>query len=171
MKRVRKRKAFTLIEMLLVITSVSLVLGLCASVLAGLFRVERGARSAMLDATTVGRLARQFRADVRSAAAARRGELEPSRLELTGIDGSSVVYRLEGARLFRERLRQAELHGRESYSIERLGPVRFKIEGGLIAVELLRRSDVAPALARPEIRIEATLGKDYGGTSSRGGRR
>jgi hypothetical protein len=157
--------------MVLVIGAISLVLGLCASVLSGLFKVERGGRAALADATTLSRLARQFRKDVRAAAAVKRSGGGSSGLELSGPDGAAIVYRVEGGRVLREDRRGVTVRARESFAAERLGPVSFGDDSGMVWAAFARRAAASPGPARPEVRVEATLGKDRGTAEPTGGER
>jgi hypothetical protein len=148
-----------LIEMVLVIGAATIVMGLCASVLSGLFRIQRSGQAGVVDATALARLARQFRQDVRAADAAKPGA---GTLELTGQGAASVVYRVEGRRLLREARRGGEVRAREAYAADRLGPVAFGADGARVWAVLGRRPGEPRALARPPVRVEARLGKDRG---------
>lgn len=161
-RRRRPSRGYSLIEMVLVIGAVSVVLGVCATTLIGLFRIDRAGRAAVNDATTLARLARQFRQDVRAAGGAKRLDDKPDRtgLELTRADGESVVYRVEGKRLVREDRRGDRVGARESYATERLGPVAFGVEEPRVWATLSRRPGEGRALPKPEVRVEARLGKD-----------
>jgi hypothetical protein len=155
-----------LIEMVLVISAAMIVMGLCASVLIGLFRIHRSGQAGVADASALARLARQFRQDVRAADAAKPGA---ETLELTGPGGASVVYRAEGRRLLREARRGGEVRAREAYPADRLGPVAFGADGARVWAVLRRKAGEAPALARPAVRVEARLGKDRGPGQPTGG--
>ena len=166
----RPRGGYTLIEMVMVIGAVSIIIGLCASVLSGLFRIERAGRDSMADARTLARLARQFRQDVRAAAQAKTTTAkEGGGLSLTGADGAATLYLLDYGRLVREDRRGDQLQARESYAAERLGPISFGVEGRRVWAVLARRTEGKPALHRPEVRVEAALGKDHALTEPTGG--
>ena len=89
-RRRRFPRGYSLVEMVLVIGGLSIILGLCGSLLHTLLRLDRSGRESINDSTTLGRLARQFRRDVRSSHAAKPGD--PGSLELTRPDGPSVSY-------------------------------------------------------------------------------
>lgn len=173
-RRRERPRGYTLIEMVLVVGAVSLVLGLCATVLSAVFKVDRSGRNAVADATTIARLARQFRQDVRAAGTARVAGAKPpagAGLDLVGTGGASIVYRVEGGRLVRQ-VRQGDTVGaRESYAVERLGPVAFGVDAGRAWLVLARHPDEGPGLARPEVRIEARVGKDLELAGTTGGRK
>ena len=163
-RRKLPRRGYSLIEMVLIVGAVAIIIGLCASVLSGLFRIERSGRAALADSTTLARFARQFRSDARASKSARPSDPKTgdARLELTAADGRVVVYRVEQRRLIREERRGDRSLRTESYAAERLGPVSFGVEGRRVWAVLARKSSAAPALSRPATRVEAGLGKDEG---------
>jgi len=65
-----RRRGFTLFEIILVVAGAATLVATCAMLLHVLLRLDTVARSHLNDASTVGRLARQFREDVRTAASA-----------------------------------------------------------------------------------------------------
>ena len=88
-------RGFSLIEIVLVIGAVAVLLGLCAGILHVLLRLDRTGRQHLVETATVGRLARQFRHDVRAATAAKpiAGETGLARrLELSLTQGHVVEY-------------------------------------------------------------------------------
>ena len=161
-RRLSSRHGFSLIEMVLIIGAVSIIIGLCATVLSGLFRIERSGRASMADATTLARFARQFRQDARGSTAVKRaeGKAGAATFEMSGPEGASVVYRVEKGQLVREERRGDRAVRGESFAAERLGPVSFGVEGRRVWAVLSRKSGRQTAPAKPEARIEARLGKD-----------
>lgn len=155
LRRPRRRGA-SLIELMVIMSSLSVVLGLCAVLLHGLLKLDRSGRAAVDDTTTLARLARRFRQDVRAAEKARPET--PTKLVLTGDDGGSVTYHLVGARLLREDRRGETLRAREGYNLGRLGPLSFDAADGLVRLRLARSGGTG--LARPPVGVDAVLGKD-----------
>lgn len=157
-----RRRGASLIELMLVIGGVTIVLGLCAGLLHALLRLDRSGRSAIHDTATVARLARRFRQDARAADAAkpREGKEVPAALEFTTADGPNVTYRVEGKRLLREEAAGKTVQRRESYAVDRLGPVAFGVDAARVRLVLSRRPTRPDAPGRPAVRVEATLGKD-----------
>lgn len=148
--------------MILVVGAVSMVLGIAATLMASLFRVEKVGRDATTDTLNITRLGRQFRQDVRAAKAATvNGDPGKSDLlELEGDDDSRILYTFSAGRLTRERLKGKTVEAHDLYAAERIGPVRFSVDGSRVAALLKRRPAEGRGLPRPEIVIEATLAKD-----------
>ena len=148
----------------MVVGGVAIVLGLCASLLHAMFRLDRAGRGEVRDAAALGRLSRTFRDDVRAATGATPAvdRDEAPGLDLTLPDGAAVSYRLDGPRLLREETASGTFKNREGYAIDRLGPVRFGVDGGLVRLRLGRRPGGKFAANRPPIEVDAWLGKDRG---------
>jgi hypothetical protein len=153
-----RRKGFTLFEMIMVISGLSIVLALCGSLLHTLLRLDRAGRESLSDSATVSRLSRQFRVDVRSSQEARPGG--DGSLRLTKPEGPDVSYRLDGGRLLREETAGKQVLRRESYTVARLVPLAFEVEGKIVLLSMSRRTTNQYAMARPPFVIEAGLGKD-----------
>ncbi len=122
--------------MVIVIGAATMVMGLAASILGALFKIERGSRAAVTDATTVSRLARHFRADVHAATAVKPITPKPGGtvFEVIKADNESTTYRIKGSQLVRESVLRGEVRSRETYAIERIGPLAFGVEGKLRVV-------------------------------------
>lgn len=165
LRRPRRRGA-SLIELMVIVGSVSVVLGLCAVLIHGLLKLDRSGRAAVDDTTTLARLARRFRQDVRAAAKATPDT--PTKLVLTGGDGT-ISYHIDGSRLLREDRNGETLRGREGYNVGRLGPVSFDAADGLVRLRLARSSGAG--LARPPVGVDAILGKDRLLSNASGGRK
>ena len=159
-RRSGKRAGFTLFEMVLVIAGVCVVIGLCGGLLHGLLRLDRSGRNAVVDATTLSRLGRQFREDVRSGRRVKAAGENGGSILIEREDGGATAYRSEGVSLVREDRRGDKVRGRESFGIGRLGPVQFEIHGTLLRMKLSGNAEGANMRARPGAVVEAKLGKD-----------
>jgi hypothetical protein len=115
----------------------------------------------MNDSTSLARLARQFRQDVRAAATVRPEQGQAGSIGLEREGGPTVSYRVEGSRLLREEKDGESTRRREAYSMGSLGPVRFEVEGGLVRA-VISRDPAGERLApsRAAVAVEARLGKD-----------
>jgi hypothetical protein len=153
------RGGYSLIEVVLVVGAVSIVIGLCGTLLHGLLRLDRAGRSFVSDTSVMARLAHQFRDDVRSAGAV-KSTATGAAIELTLADDMVVQYQVEGGRLLRLERRKETEKRRESYAVERLGPVAFVASGRTVGLILGRHPSGARGPDRPEVRIVARLGKD-----------
>jgi prepilin-type N-terminal cleavage/methylation domain-containing protein len=157
----RHRRGFTLVEMLLVVTAVTGILAACAMLLHSLLRLESAERAHLADASTVSRIARQFREDVRTSETADPipGANQAPKLVLSGSDASVVTYQVDGERLVRTETNQNKLLRRELYPLARLGPIGFEEDRGFLRLVLLRKPAEPGSQMRPRARIEARLGK------------
>jgi hypothetical protein len=103
--RRRRRPAFTLIEILVIMTALTFALGLLVVVLGGALKIEQASTAAVARLETQRDLADQFRADVAGAAAAPgRWQDEvagPACVVLRLGKDRHIVYRREGEHLVR----------------------------------------------------------------------
>ena len=170
---IRRRSSsagFSLIEMVLAISAVAIVLGLCAGLLHVLLRLDRTGRDHLVETATVGRLARQFRLDVHAAHAAKAGggDDPAAKLELVLTDDRTVVYEARPHALTRVENQGAIVQRRETYSLPFCREAGFMVQAETAAswVRLrLRRSpandkDNGPRGLRHDLQIDALAGKD-----------
>jgi len=154
----------SLIEMVLIIASITVVLSVCGTFLHLLVKLDRGGRNAMRDTQAVARLAQQFRGDVRAASAAKvvaPDEKSPGRLELTTEGRPTVTYPVESGSLLRTESDGAKVHRREAYLVENLASPRFeRLSDDRLVLTMPRKADAAGPSLRPGYRVEALLGKD-----------
>jgi hypothetical protein len=154
-----------MIEVILVVSSVSMVLGLCAGLLHVLLRLDRAGRAAAVEAATVGRLSRQFRRDVHAAVAARAEAKDGvAVLELELPEGRSVAYRSRTHALERTERRGEEVDRRETYQVPTCRDPRFDVreEDGTtwVGLRLSRGDEARPGALRPDLGIVADAGRD-----------
>ena len=164
------RAGFTLIELVLVIGATSIVLGLCAGTLHALLGVHRSSREHLADATTVGRLALQFRRDARSAMGAKvigDGDADQAAkgLDLTLPKGVTIAYRADRAGLIRTESRPDEEGHRDRFSLPRRGAPGFEVaddRGATVAALILTRPAGGTRIGEHirELRIEGLVGRD-----------
>src|SRR4051794_39123007 len=81
--RARRRRGITIIETIVLMTAVAAMLGLCVLMLQLLMRLSTDSRARLDGATSLDRLARQFRRDVHEAGMAR--QLERPAAKLLGL--------------------------------------------------------------------------------------
>lgn len=159
-----RRRGVTLIEMLVVLTVLSVLIGLCAVTIQMLMRVGADAQSRRSAAAAIGRLAEQFRADVH---ASREAEVRPpSGLRLKTGAGATIEYRFQGGRVSRvETTGGPEAVARhEAFDLGRDGTATFENrdeEGRRFLVLVVGRKSKAgrPDPPQPE-EILALIGKD-----------
>ena len=159
----RRRRGYSLVELVLIVGSVGMILTLCGMFLHLLLKLDRSGRGAIADAGSIARLARQFRGDVRAAAVVKvvpAGGAATGGLDLTGPDRPTVAYRAAGDQLLRTETEGAAVKRREAYPLAQFGAPGFQADGPLVVLTLPRRGDAAGPSLRPGYRVEARLGKD-----------
>ncbi len=162
------RAGFTLIEMVLVIGAISIVLGLCAGTIHALLAVHRSSGEHMADATTVGRLALQFRRDARAATGAKAiGDAGGAAkgLELSLPEGETIDYRADDDGLIRTESRADKVGRRGRFFLPRRGAPGFEVaddRGATLAILILRRPAGGTRIGEHirELRIEGHVGRD-----------
>jgi len=153
------RRGYSLIELVVVMTIATVIVGLAAAMLHLLLRTERNGRQQMNRSTALSRLADQFRSDAH--AAARQpvpDDANPSCWTFELEAGRNVQYRAQAGRIERVETLGEKIERRESYA---LPPDA--------AVSIATPADSQPAVAtlivreppNREIRIAAVLGKDH----------
>jgi prepilin-type N-terminal cleavage/methylation domain-containing protein len=164
------RRGFTIVELMLVVSAVSLVLGLCAGLLHVLLRLDRIGRSHLAETATVGRLARQFRNDVHAATGAKRldvGDGPASKLELNLPGGRIILYEGREHALIRTQHQRDENDRRETYALPSCqGPwffVQDADQKAWVSLRLPRGAgpDSDPKRLRHDLQIDALAGRDH----------
>ena len=157
-----RRRGFSLVELLVVMTGVAAALGLCIGLIHMLTRLDRASRAHLAETSALARLADQFRADVRASDADQFKTLEKSSVE--GLDLA-----LGGDRAVRDNARaggveRIERRGdaverRETYRLPGKGAPRLEVrcEEGDVWARLLLTAAPGPSRG---VSIEALLGKD-----------
>jgi prepilin-type N-terminal cleavage/methylation domain-containing protein len=144
----RPRRAFTLLEMIVVMAMLAILMALGTATITGLLRVEQAASAASRRLAERAELATQFRTDVaQSAAAPEKAEGEtagPACLLLRRPDGVHIVYLWKDGRL-----RRRETGGPAE------GPVVLTAEGA--TVEFTRTADDPPRLT---LRLSDLVGRE-----------
>jgi hypothetical protein len=169
-----RRRAFTLIEMVLVLGALAAMLGLCAGMIHLLLKLDRAQRAHLAETTTLGRLAPRFRQDVR-AATSQASMRDESGLVLSRPGGPNVEYRARPGALVRTRRDGDRATSRDTYALPRFDTPQFQVEGspGAAFVALVLRRKEGPSVRGPSPsprawRVEALLGKDQRFASPRG---
>jgi prepilin-type N-terminal cleavage/methylation domain-containing protein len=159
----RRRRAFTLVELLIVMAGVSVALAFGSAILVSALKVQRAATNAFGRQALRTVLADQFRADVGEAAAApdSGGSMKaaPQCVILRRQDGSFIVYRWQEDHLERMELDGACTVQRKA----RIGPeaanVRLSRQGKLLSLFLIDAP--FPGKEAKEFEIAAALGGDH----------
>ena len=153
--------------MVLVISGIAIVLGLCVGLLFTMMKVDRSGRAQVTESLTLERLARQFRQDAR---AAERGKDLVVKNDNTGgielflPDDRVIEYRRSGTNVERIEHGPGAPDRREVYRLLGRAPAVFSLDGDAgqsWAVLLLPvREDPARLTPARPVRVEAPIGKD-----------
>jgi type II secretory pathway component PulJ len=129
--RTRRPRGITIIETIVLMTAVAAMLGLCVLMLQLLMRLSVDSRARLDGATSLDRLARQFRRDVHEAGAARQLERPAAKLAGLRLEPGSrhaVEYQLmENGKIARVETRDENLVRREIYDIPHGGSGRARL--------------------------------------------
>lgn len=154
------RRGMTLVELLLAITTTTLVVGVAGGLLHRALRLEAASRGALQGERTALVLARQVRADIRTAhAVACTADGLPAGvvLEVQPEGEAAIVYRAVRGGLVREQPLPAGRIAREAYSFP--AAVRFESVRGAGVVTLAGTGGGAAGEGPPiDIEVVATLG-------------
>ncbi len=159
-----RRRGFTLIEMVAVITILGTLLGLCAGTIHLLMRLDRSGRAASEEAADLARLARDFLGDAHAAPPTDPAGRSPDRMTLDLGDGRTVEYQVRPGDLLRtaregDKVRRREVYRRPSRTSARLD-VTPDGPRSIAALILDRPADGPDGSLYRDYRIEAELGKD-----------
>ncbi|MDB5337329.1 MAG: hypothetical protein JWN70_2948 [Planctomycetaceae bacterium] len=106
----RRRRGWTLIEMLVTISVMASITGIAIKILTTLLRAERNGIEHVTRLTTVSRLSRQFRADVRAATELQLSGDNPQQplLRVTSEDQRQIQYEIHPQGLLRTEKRPGQ---------------------------------------------------------------
>ena len=160
-RRSPRRRGYSLVEMLVVMTCLSVLLAISTMLIRTLIRAEASGRREVDEHLGLSRLAEAFRRDVHAAVEAKRtAEKATAGLDLVGPDGT-VRYRLDGDDAVIRSLGER----RELYRIRRGTAAAFAVDpldGRTFAAMSLRPTSGADSANGPlrPVRIRAELGRD-----------
>jgi prepilin-type N-terminal cleavage/methylation domain-containing protein len=141
-----QRRGVSLVELLIVISVATVIVGICVTTIHVLLRSERDQSRAVRTAVTLSRLTEVFRDDVHATSNAEivSHEAQPSRLTLSDADGRQIGYSADGHLLQRvETARGAEIH-RDTFHFPSGSTMRFERDESPRLVRMI--IDVAAAL-------------------------
>jgi len=171
-----RHRAFTLVELLVVISLATVVLSTTAVVLSLLLRGDASAREAIVVHRRVARLVEQFRTDVHAASnfevvqsevESETGKNQQGPWRLTLSDGRVVEYRWEDHGLVRLERQDNAVLRRETYRLSRglavsvdKEPLDLIASEATLVVLRIEPAERVGALPVGRLRVEAVLGKD-----------
>jgi prepilin-type N-terminal cleavage/methylation domain-containing protein len=169
-KPLRSRHGFTLVEMLVVATVLTFLLGLAAMVTHTLFRAQRSIRAEMLWRRSAARLSLKFREDAHAAAEAELAAADnaagPPRVTLVFSPDHQVQYRTraETPQIERIVIRGGAAVGRDTYRLPDGARATLELgeQNARPLLVLTVNSDDGPQAVRPALRFEALVGLSGG---------
>jgi prepilin-type N-terminal cleavage/methylation domain-containing protein len=161
-----QRRGYTLVELLVVISIVTVALTSVAVALHSLFQVDKQLRQELADAATLTRLAARLRSDAHGAEKAElmAGQTGTGGAAFTAQDGRRIEYREESRRLVRTARRGDNVEHRDVFALPDHASAAWKIgkEGATTLVSLAitqQRGRIETAAdARRMVSIEAAVG-------------
>jgi hypothetical protein len=174
------RRGLSLIELMVVMTGVAIILGLCAVTIQALMSVNSDAQAGLNASATFARLASQFREDVHASddipltPGTKDGDAKASpRLRLTQGPGLVITYEASAGRVARVETASGKPGRHESYRIGKGHVVAFerREEGPRRFVVMVTSRDTGKGQLEPPRPIEvlALQGKDRAAIAQRKG--
>jgi type II secretory pathway pseudopilin PulG len=172
----RDRRGITIVEMIVVMTVVATMLGLCVLLLQMLMKLDADSRARRDGTAALGRLAEQLRADVHAAQAAKVGDrpaVGPAELQLLRGPDQTIEYRADGASsVVRVESEKGKPVRRERYDVPRSGPIALALdrEGDrqFVRLSIGRRATSSRDDPPRVLEIVALVGRDRDRTSGGG---
>ncbi|MDP6469161.1 MAG: type II secretion system protein [Pirellulaceae bacterium] len=159
------RRAYSLIEVLLAVTIVSMVMTAVAVAMQAMYRVDRQLKDNAAYGQVVPRLSLQLRTDTHAAGdvALLDGPKGPGGVSLTlAADGEVIVYQSEAGRVLRTRRRDGEELGHEVYYLGKTATFRWQKTGppsSMVELEIVRAMGKIDSADSQQVdRIVAAIG-------------
>jgi hypothetical protein len=174
----RARRGITIIEVLIVVTAVTMMLGLCAVSIQLLMRLSGDGVSRYGAAVALERLSRQIRDDAHSSDSGqidvdRKADGKPWSLLLTLAPDHSVAYQSQEGAVVRTESAAGKVVRRESFALPASGAARFLLreEGPsrLVALVVTRGPGKSQTEPPRSLEVVAQIGKDRPRTPAKTG--
>jgi Tfp pilus assembly protein FimT len=162
----RRRAGITLIELVVVISTLAVLMSFATVLMGLLFRADHAGQDALAGQLSIARLGRQFRADAHETLTVETAQDNTGALELTLKDGRRVNWTAAGGAVTRIARRNDAVLTRESYALPE-GTATFSVSesGGLIHLqftgpppEVLENSAVRTPSPPDVLTINAAVG-------------
>ena len=160
-----RRSGYSLIECVVFLTAVSIILGLSATLIHNLLKLDRTDRQRADAAEMVAALGQSLRNDAHASTKA--GDVTPAKLALGFDDGRSVVYQVEPTRIVRTLKRSDKTTHYDVFNLPRRVSAKLEKRGDAssgesLAIVLDEKDEPGRAAEGPyrKFSIEANLGTD-----------
>jgi hypothetical protein len=163
-----RRRGITIIETMVMMTGVAVMLGMTVVLLQLAMKLDADGRERLDRATSLGRLARQFRVDVHAASRVVPSAPDPKRpagLRIEPGAGRAIEYQVQGdGKIARVETVAGNVAGRETFILPQSGAVRLSVrdvDGRRFAVvevdSLVRKNRIDPVRT---FEVLGLVGKD-----------
>jgi type II secretory pathway pseudopilin PulG len=136
-----RRRGKTLVEMLVLITILSMILGGVGTTLVALFKTDRQVLRDLDQLAALSRLGSRFRTDAHAAQSCQVGES----CQLTLSDGRTIDYSVAPRKISREVRRGDEVLHRDAFTLPEAAIVRFELpaesQGRLVRLVISAKED------------------------------
>ena len=160
----RRRPGYALIELLVLITAMTVMLGLCAGMIHLLLKLDRVGLTASDEAADMARLGHDFRADAHAAPPEGPRTKTDDKFTLTIAPGQAVDYEIRPGDILRTARDGDKVRRRETYRRPERSSVRFELttDGPSPIASLIIAGERGENESRPgrEFRIDAAIGLD-----------
>ena len=161
------RRGLSLIEMVAAIGVMAILAGLSVTLISSLLRVERLERASLVQQTTLARLSREFRQDVRAARATEPSgaDAEPvASIVLMSSTADNIEYQIKDDSIVRARRRSEQVVQTDIFKLPPGSTAHLAVSGkpGQAVVSLLidRKAGKRGEGNSREFRVDARLGRD-----------
>lgn len=163
----KARRGYSLLEMLVVMAGMSMVLGVCVSLIFTLLRMDRTGRALMAEGNVTARLSRDLRRDVRAAhdVALASHAAAPARQAVLRLTGPRrVEYRVEPSQVIRTLSESGAVQSREVYRLKHTGQTHFELDRAppstVVRLVLETGAGAAGSAAQAPWIVESVVGRD-----------
>jgi len=166
----KRRRGYSLVELLVVISMSSVMLGIITVLFTLLFRIERSGRDHVRHSAVLGRLADQFRRDVHATPVGGVSVGEP--VQFSPAPDRTITYGTpHGAVIRIERVGSEEVR-RESFVLPSSCSASIgsppDAKGPTVTLSIAPRTDTQPRRPGRTLRVDALLGRDHRFANPRG---
>lgn len=165
----RTRRGFTLVELLAVVASMTVLLGVCVALVQALMKVERTGRNYVAEGSTFARLMHDFKRDAHAAV-----RVDPQseagkpmkEIAFLGPDGERATYRAFDAGVELIVAKSKDAVRQERFALSLYGRPEFEVEEvegrKLVSLTFHGPAPVSKRESVPPLRIDAIVARDHG---------
>ena len=154
-----RRRGVMLIEVVIVATCSTVLLGIACALLYSVLKIDHGAREQVRTTAVVGRLAEQFRRDVHHAVRAVPDEAKSQTIELRLAGGAAVAYRIEPGQIVRREEGRGAAVREECFALPQESTAAFELRNQA-AASIASLQIHSTGIAGINVGVDAVVGKD-----------